>query len=145
MLRLKFLCYTRFLEAVKKKCVRYTATGVLRTVLCQHRETSTAVVYAQVVQHILMWSVTREVLHFLGRGNDTIKLHKIFLPLNQLMDFSSPFYKLANDVYWLSGPRWSRSSRARKNVCWNIDDWFSFNVVLQYFIIIIIIIIIVFC
>jgi len=49
----------------------------------------------QMVQHIFMWNVTKHMLHFLNFGTATIKLHKIFPPLNLVMDFSSPFYKPA--------------------------------------------------
>ena len=84
------------------------------------------------VQHIFMWNVTKHMLHFLNFGTATIKLHKIFPPLNLVMDFSSPFYKPASDVHWQSGPRGSRSPRARKNVSSNIEQRFSFKLVLQF-------------
>jgi hypothetical protein len=44
------------------------------------------------------------MLHLLSLGTATIKVHKIILPVNLVMDFSSPLYKAANDVHWQSGP-----------------------------------------
>jgi len=118
-------CQKEMCEVYSNGSIKDSSLPTSRNNYCRHVWTSGAT-------YLYVWSVTREVLHFLGRETATLKLHKIFLPLNIVMDFSSPFCKLANDVHWQSETRWSRSPRARKNVCWNIADWFSFKVVLQY-------------